>query len=109
MFGATHDHFLFECLVESHADTADQELLAVPLQKRAASSVDTALIAAIGQSLRETGYPALRNVDIRVSGGDVVLAGRVHSYHQKQLAQATAQQFLQVRGITNDIEVVNGR
>jgi hypothetical protein len=66
-------------------------------------------MAAIGQSLRETGYPALRTVEIRVSGGDIVLAGRVPTYHLKQLAQAAVQQFLQVRGIINSIEVINGR
>ncbi len=109
MFGATDEPFLFECLLESHADTAGQELLAVSPQDRPASSAEIALMAAIGQSLRETGYPALRNVEVQVSGGDVVLTGHVPTYHMKQLAQATVQQFLRVRGLTNNIEVINGR
>jgi osmotically-inducible protein OsmY len=109
MFGATDDHTLFESLLESHGSSAYDDLLAVPFREGAISISDAALTGAIGQSLRATGYPALRNVEIGVSEGEVVLTGRVPSYHLKQLAQATAQQFLQVRGITNSIEVVNGR
>ncbi len=108
MFGATHDPFLFECLLESHVDAAEPELQGASIQEGAISQSDIALIEAIGQSLRATGYPALRNLGISAVGGEIVLTGRVPSYHQKQLAQATAQQFLQVRGITNSIEVING-
>ncbi|MGE5195312.1 MAG: BON domain-containing protein [Deltaproteobacteria bacterium] len=109
MFGTTRDLSSFECLLESHVDTADQELPAAPFKERAGSDSDAVLMEAIGQSLRSTGYPALRNLGISVIGGDVVLTGRVPTYHQKQLAQATVQQFLQVRGIANSIEVISCR
>ena len=68
--------------------------------------VDRALVEAVGQVLRATGYPALREIQIEVERGTVVLWGRVPTYHQKQLAQARAQQVDGVRGIANGIEVL---
>ena len=109
MPGTARNPFAFECLLETHVDTADQELLPGRFKTTARFDSDLALIEAIGQSLRATGYPALRNLGIDIVGGQVVLTGRVPSYHQKQLAQATVRHFNQVRGITNSIEVFSYR
>ena len=38
-----------------------------------------------------------------------MLWGRVPTYHQKQVAQATVQRLAGVRGVANGIEVVCGR
>lgn len=69
------------------------------------SESDRDLIEAVAQSLRETGYPALRNLGIRAVAGRVILTGRVPSYHQKQMAQSVVCRLGQVRTVTNDIEV----
>lgn len=70
---------------------------------------DRILVEAVGRALRATGYCALRDLHHEVHGGVVVLAGRVRTYHQKQLAQAAVQNLKRVRRIRNVIEVVNCR
>jgi hypothetical protein len=73
---------------------------------RAKGDLDLALIDAVGVAIRATGLPALRNIQIEIDRGTVVLWGRVPTYHQKQLAQAVAQKVEGVRGVANGIEVV---
>jgi len=73
--------------------------------KAVESDADHKLIAAVDRALRATGHPALRDLDIEICRGIVVLWGRVTTYHQKQLAQATAQKVEGVRGIANGLEV----
>ena len=70
------------------------------------SEADRGLIEAVARALRVTGHAALRDLDIEISGGIVVLWGRVSTYYQKQLAQATAQNVDGVRGVANGVEVV---
>ncbi len=70
---------------------------------RAASERD--LTHAVARALGATGYSALRGIEIEMSNGIAVLWGRVPTYHQKQLAQAVAQNVEGVRGIANGIEV----
>ena len=67
---------------------------------------DRKLIEAVERALRATGHPALRGLDIEICRGVVVLWGRVTTYHQKQLAQATAQKVDGVQGIANGLEVI---
>lgn len=64
------------------------------------------LIEAVAQALGATGHAELRKLDIEICEGVVVLWGRVTTYHQKQLAQATAQKVEGVRGIANGLEVI---
>jgi osmotically-inducible protein OsmY len=70
------------------------------------SDVDRKLAGAVAGALRDTGLSALRELDIEICQGVVVLWGRVPNYHQKQLAQVTAQNVTGVRGIANGVEVV---
>lgn len=67
---------------------------------------DAALIAAVELALRASGYMALRQVEVELCAGVVVLWGRVPSYHQKQLAQAIAQRVEGVCSIANGLDVV---
>jgi osmotically-inducible protein OsmY len=67
---------------------------------------DQRLAQEASRALREAGLPALRELEIEVTRGVVVLWGRVPTYHQKQLAQATIQRLEGVRGIANGLEVV---
>jgi osmotically-inducible protein OsmY len=67
---------------------------------------DQRLAHEASRALREAGLPALRELDIEVTRGVVILWGRVPTYHQKQLAQATVQKLDGVRGIANGVEVV---
>ncbi len=66
---------------------------------------EQALAHAVAKALVATGYSALRGLEIEMSNGIAVLWGRVPTYHQKQLAQAVAQNVEGVRGIANGIEV----
>jgi osmotically-inducible protein OsmY len=65
-----------------------------------------ALIQAVRSALRSTGHAPLRDLDVEICRGVVVLWGRVPTYYQKQLAQVTAQQVEGVRAIANGLEVV---
>jgi osmotically-inducible protein OsmY len=69
-------------------------------------SADRKLMDAVVRALHDTGQPALRGVDIEISGGVVILWGRVPSYYQKQLAQEAAQRVSGIQGIANGLEVV---
>ena len=55
--------------------------------------------------LRDTGHRALNGIDVSFSDGAVVLSGKVHSYHEKQIAQATIMTIEEVERLINDIEV----
>src|SRR5258708_4158223 len=70
------------------------------------SDTDRNLSDAAARAPRTSGPPALRSLDIEISGGIVILWGRVPSYYQKQLAQETVQRVDGVQGIANGIEVV---
>lgn len=51
-------------------------------------------------------YPGLRNLLIAVCGGQVVISGRVQSFHEKQLATNCAQRVAGVLQVINDVHVV---
>ena len=71
------------------------------------SSVDAQLIESAERALRGTGYPQLFLVHVRAFHGVVTLRGRVTTYHQKQMAQATAQQVEGAERVINEIEVTS--
>lgn len=73
------------------------------------AKTDGVSVEAVERALCATGYPAFRDIQIEIERGVVVLSGRVPTYHQKQVAQATAQRVEGVRGIANGIEVVCSR
>lgn len=66
------------------------------------------LVVSVEQALLETGRTALRGVFVAIVEDSVVLRGRVPNYHEKQLAQATAQQIAVNRQVVSEIEVVRG-
>jgi osmotically-inducible protein OsmY len=69
-------------------------------------NVDRKLMEAVARALRTAGHSALRGLDIEISGGVVILWGRVPNYYQKQLAQEVVQRVDGVQGIANGLEVV---
>ena len=72
------------------------------------SGDDTRLAEQVERALRSTGYGPLRNVAISAFERIVILQGRVHSYHLKQVAQETALTVPGVHMIRNDLEVTPG-
>jgi osmotically-inducible protein OsmY len=86
---------------DSAIDSADQTPVGT-----ASMCADQKLAQEASLALREAGFPALRDLEIEVTRGVVILWGRVPTYHQKQLAQATVQKLDGVRGIANGVEVV---
>jgi osmotically-inducible protein OsmY len=59
----------------------------------------------IERALRATGYGRLRSVSVTVRAGVVCLAGTVHSYHLKQVAQAQALAVTGVQELINTLKV----
>ena len=60
----------------------------------------------IFNALRATGLPPLRNVQVIVHEGYVVLKGRVRTYYMKQMAQCAAMSVRGVGELRNEFEVV---
>ncbi len=58
------------------------------------------------QALQQCAIPALRQLQIEESDGEVVLSGSVRSYYHKQLAQETIMPVLGARKLSNRILVV---
>jgi osmotically-inducible protein OsmY len=71
----------------------------------ACSAEDIRLSEHVAHALRETGYPALREVKIAVRRRMIRLNGRVPSYYLKQVAQTTALAVPGIQCIDNDLEV----
>ena len=66
-----------------------------------------ALIAAIAEALRQTGYGQLRSLELHCDGDSITIAGRVPSYFLKQFAQSTVIGVSGVRCVTNEVQVVS--
>lgn len=108
MFNTTLDDLARIGGVNPTVPDADAVELREPRSSNPISSnrLDRGLVDAVRCALCATGYHVLREIQIEIDRGIVLLWGRVPTYHQKQLAQATAQQVAGVRGIANGIEVV---
>lgn len=72
-----------------------------------AESLDPSLTERIERALQGTGFSALRAITVNVRDQLVILSGRVHSYHVKQIAQATILRVPGTQQIRNDLEVVS--
>jgi len=105
MLDTTLERFTRKGSVNSPASNADELRGPQRMGPVAQTDFEHALVEAVGRALRATGYPELRHLQIEIERGTVMLWGRVSTYHQKQLAQATAQRVDGVRGIANGIEV----
>jgi osmotically-inducible protein OsmY len=66
---------------------------------------DLQLTERVERALRSTGYGPLRDVEISVNAGVVLLLGRVPSYFLKQIAQAAALAVPEAHQIHNGLEV----
>ena len=66
-----------------------------------------ALIAAIAEALRQTGYGQLRRLELHCDGDCITIAGRVPTYFLKQFAQSTVIGVSGVRCVTNEVQVVS--
>lgn len=66
-----------------------------------------ALIAAISEALRQTGYGQLRRLELHCDGDSITIAGRVPTYFLKQFAQSTIIGIPGVRCVTNEVQVVS--
>ncbi len=99
--------------------TQSASLLAPPTREPAGAPADGAQAAAlltqcvedldlaerVGRALRATGYGPLRDLEVTVRTGLVILEGRAPSYYLKQVAQATALTVPGVDRVRNDLEV----
>lgn len=89
---------------EENASCAEVE--AAP---RSMSRPDARMAARIERALRDTGYLSLRDLEIIVTEGLVVLRGRLPSYYLKQVAHATAGAVPGVAEILDELDVVSSR
>jgi osmotically-inducible protein OsmY len=64
-----------------------------------------ALAFEVDLALRATGYPALRNLNVVVQDGAVLLRGRVPTYHMIQIATAAATLVDGVREVRIELDV----
>ena len=60
----------------------------------------------IERALDKTGYGSLRTIAVSVLARIVTLTGRVHNYHLKQVAQATALAVPGAHQVRNELDVV---
>ena len=67
---------------------------------------DLRLAERIKGALRDSGYGALRVVEVTVTTRIVILIGRVPSYYLKQVAQVTALSVTGTHYIRNGLDVV---
>jgi osmotically-inducible protein OsmY len=70
------------------------------------NSQDSELAAGIEHALRSTGYGYLREVQVILENGCVLLRGKVPSYYLKQLAQETILAKFALMKLCNDLEVI---
>jgi osmotically-inducible protein OsmY len=98
---ATTSALLFLPAAGKTADAVD-ETAALILE----AQEDLRLAEQISQALWSTGCGPLRAVDVTVHGRFAVLAGRVPSYHLKQVGQETALAVPGVHHVQNDLDVV---
>jgi osmotically-inducible protein OsmY len=66
---------------------------------------DLHLAERVERALRASGYMPLRGIEVTVQARLVILAGRVPSYHLKQVAQTTALSVPGAQQVRNDLEV----
>ncbi len=70
------------------------------------TAASSAMTIRVEESLRTSGYLALRKVRVRPIPAGVQLCGKVTTYHMKQLAQAAALRVFGVRVVRNELEVI---
>lgn len=66
---------------------------------------DLHLAERVERALRATGYGPLRDIQVAVHARVIMLAGRVPSYHLKQVAQTIALAIMGAHRVCNDLHV----
>ncbi len=64
------------------------------------------LIQHVMQSLQQSGYPELQDLEVSQGYGRILLHGRVRTYFLKQLAQSLVLSVPQVTAVENQVVVV---
>jgi osmotically-inducible protein OsmY len=67
----------------------------------------SALLSAVSNALKQSGYGQLRRLELQCDGDSISLAGQVPTYFLKQFAQSTVMSVPGVNGVTNEIRVVS--
>jgi osmotically-inducible protein OsmY len=94
-----------ECLPAGKRTDQAKEALQQTASLKAESQEDLHLAGRVESALHVTGYCAMRNLQVSVQARVVILAGRLPSYHLKQVAQTAAQGVPGIHQIINDLEV----
>lgn len=76
-----------------------------PLNPSFLDREDLHLAERVERALRATGYSPLRDIQVTVHARVVMLAGRVPSYHLKQVAQTIALAVVGAHRVSNDLHV----
>jgi osmotically-inducible protein OsmY len=93
-------------ILPSHSPSeVGQESFLTSSQLLTQSREDLHLAEGVARALRATGYGPLRDVEVTVHARLVILAGRMPSYHMKQVAQTIALAVPGVHQVQNDLQV----
>lgn len=85
--------------------TQDSEQQTVQSLMRESVCVST--IERVSQVLRRTGQWALRDIEVSVQDGGLLIEGQIANYYQKQLAQEAVRKILPHTHIRNELNVIN--
>jgi hypothetical protein len=58
-------------------------------------------------ALKKSSHPALRNLSVEGTEGNLIISGKVSSYYLKQLAQETIMSVREGMRLVNRVDVVN--
>lgn len=75
------------------------------VELNAAEDCERELQLVADAALRGSGYPALSFIGCEVRDGEIILEGRVPTFHLKQLAQAVIQQVVGAVRLDNRLAV----
>ena len=67
---------------------------------------DAIIISKAAGALRQSFYPPLRQLSVEGSDGNLVISGKVSSYHLKQLAQEAVMAFRGPLRLVNHVDVI---
>ena len=109
-------------LIECDARRSEEPAMALVAEKLAESEfrhgealtvednltvADKELLHLVREILSTTGYAQLRHLQIYCHSGRVTLQGSVPTYYLKQVAQTAVRRLVGIRGLDNDVKVVN--
>jgi hypothetical protein len=82
--------------------------MSVALMEVHKAMISTTHIASLAaHALKKSSHPALRNLSVEGTEGNLIISGRVSSYYLKQLAQETIMSVREGMQLVNKVDVVN--